>query len=223
MGWALGVDGCPRGWIGALVSSDGRVEWHQLADAAAVVAVDVAAVGVDIPIGLPERDARGCDVAARRLLRPHGSRVFPAPVRAALQARTYEEACAISRRRHARGAAISLQTWNILGKIREFDAIMTPDLQSRVVEVHPEVSFLRLGDDGPLAPKRSAQGRAERLAAIGRWLGDVELPRWSRPDDALDALAAAWSAHRWLAGAADVLPSACPVRDDRGLRMEIVV
>lgn len=218
----LGVDGCPGGWVGALVPvspADG-VEWRRLADAAAVVAARAAAVGVDIPVGLPEAGPRACDVAARRRLRRCGSRVFPAPVRAVLAARSYPEACAISRA--ASGKALSRQTWNIVGKIREFDTVLSPDLQARVVEVHPEVSFALLAGT-PLAPKRTAAGRDQRRAAVQTWLPGVELPGWARPDDALDALAAAWSARRWLAGHAEVLPSADPPRDARGLRMEIVV
>jgi predicted RNase H-like nuclease len=76
--------------------------------------------------------------------------------------------------------------------------------------------------------KKSAAGRAERvrrlrgagfadpisLIATGRGHG-------ARPDDVLDALAAAWAARRIWEGAARVVPATPPV-DARGLRMEIV-
>ena len=51
-----------------------------------------------------------------------------------------------------------------------------------------------------------------------RALGD--LPPGARLDDALDALAAAWSAQRWAAGTAEVLGEEL---DDRGRPMRVVV
>lgn len=75
----LGVDGCPGGWIGAVVSADGVVEWRLFADARAIVATLPRAVGIDIPIGLPDDGPRGYDLAARRLLGPRRATVFPAP------------------------------------------------------------------------------------------------------------------------------------------------
>lgn len=69
---ALGVDGCPGGWIGALVR--GRtVEWLLLPDAAAILAVDATVIAIDIPIGLPEpRNGfrQWADLEARNFLRP---------------------------------------------------------------------------------------------------------------------------------------------------------
>ncbi|MGI8532247.1 MAG: DUF429 domain-containing protein [Geodermatophilaceae bacterium] len=63
----LGVDGWPGGWLGVRVLGGGvlgdgvlgdgvlgdGVQWLLLADAAAVLAVDVPVVGIDIPVGLP--------------------------------------------------------------------------------------------------------------------------------------------------------------------------
>lgn len=217
--------------MGAGVSPDAvTVEWELFGDFHGVVSADAAVVGVDMPVGLAEDEARDCDVAARQELRPYGSRVFPAPLRTVADlpdSVPYAEACAASRSRHARGKALSRQTWNILGKIREVDAVVTPQLQARVIEVHPEVSFAELAGR-PLGPKRSRAGRVERLRALRAWLRDPEAalataPRPARPDDALDALAVAWSARRWRDGEALVLPYDDPPRDERGLRMEIVV
>ncbi len=218
----LGVDGCPGGWLGARVE-DGAVEWLLLPTAAAVLAVRSAAVGIDIPIGLPDAGPRGCDLAARRLLRPRGSVVFPAPVRSVLGVASYAEAC--RRSRATQGIALSRQVFNLLEKIADVDAGMVPARQRTLVEVHPEASFALL-TGRVLAPKKTPTGRSERAAALAGWLPDVArsvaaAPRPARPDDALDALAAAWSARRWLTGAAVVLPGS-PERDARGLRMEIV-
>ena len=82
------------------------------------------AVAIDIPIGLPESGPRRADVEARRRVGPRRNSVFPAPARAVLGATTYAEACA--RSRQVSGKAISKQLFNILGKIAEVDALVTP-------------------------------------------------------------------------------------------------
>jgi len=211
----LGVDGCPGGWIGALVTG-GSVEWLLLPDAAAVLAVSASAVGIDIPIGLPAEGPRACDVAARALLGPRRSSVFPAPVRDVLAATSYADACDLSRA--ASGRALSVQAWNLVPRIADVDAATVE--HARVVEVHPEVVFARLA--GVLPPKKTAEGAALRVAALTSWLpaGWPPPPRPARPDDALDALACAWTAARWLRGEAEVLGGE---PDDTGTPMRIVV
>jgi predicted RNase H-like nuclease len=217
-----GVDGVPGGWVVAQVAA-GSVAWSVERSAEAVLAATrgCAAVGVDIPLGLPSGAARrACDVAcARRLGRARAS-VFPAPPRAVLAATTPEEARAVAR--SLTGRAISLQTFHIGPKIREWDAVAA--LPAAVVEVHPEVSLRALAPDVGFAPKKTTRGAGQRIAALGRWL-DVaaalgDLPASARLDDALDALAAAWSAQRWAAGTAEVLG---PEVDDRGRPMRVVV
>lgn len=214
----LGVDGRPGGWIGAEVS--GRtVRWHVAGTAAELLELPVDAVGIDIPIGLPAAGTRACDRAARDELGPARSSVFWAPPRTALGAATHAEAVA---RCHAAGApGLSIQAWRIVPKVTEVDRWMTPDRQRRVVEVHPEVSFRRL-DGRVAASKKTARGAGERLRALAGWveLGDLAgLPAVAL-DDALDAVVAAWSAARHLAGTAVALGDGGT--DARGLRMEIV-
>src|SRR5450759_4241933 len=90
-----GVDGCAAGWI--VVQRDtesGRSSWCL---ASAGLASGVRRLSsVFIPIGLLDAalpGGRACDMAARKLLGPkRGSSVFPPPVRAALDCRTYPEA-----------------------------------------------------------------------------------------------------------------------------------
>ena len=82
-------------------------------------------------------------------------------------------------------------------------------MPERVVEVHPELALRRLAGDVGFAPKKTARGAGQRIAALARWL-DVDamladLPAGARLDDVLDALAAAWSAARWARGVAEVL------------------
>jgi predicted RNase H-like nuclease len=215
------VDGVPGGWVVARVA-DGRVTWSVVGSAAEVLEVTAGcgAIGVDIPLGLPVgRSPRACDVACARRLGRARSSVFPAPPRPVLAAPTPEEAFAVARR--LTGRAISLQTFHIGPKIREWDALVLP---AHVVEVHPEVSLRTLAPDVGFAPKKTARGAGQRIAALARWL-DIggalgDLPSGARLDDVLDALAAAWSAHRWAAGTAEVLGEET---DDGGRPMRVVV
>jgi predicted RNase H-like nuclease len=141
--------------------------------------------------------------------------VFSAPPRCALGARTLGDA-----RRH--GARLTLQSLKILPRIEEVDSVMTPGLQSRVFEVHPELSFAAMNGDDPVrAPKRSSTGSKERRALLQR-AGVVvpERPAGAALDDLLDACALTWSARRIANGTACHVPDR-PARDARGLRMEI--
>lgn len=162
-----GVDGCRAGWVVVLadISEPQSIDAVVVvANFAAVLALTEAceAVVVDIPIGLSLRLPRQADVLARALLRPNrGSSVFPSPVRAVLQATTYESACKVSR--GACGKAISRQTFGILSKIREVDNLMTTDLQLRVRESHPELSFAALNQGRPVVGRRK---RAKDAASV---------------------------------------------------------
>jgi predicted RNase H-like nuclease len=184
----------------------------------------LAAAAVDIPIGLAPAGPRHADVEARRGLGPRRSSVFPAPVRSVLAASTYEEACALSRT--ACGKAISKQLFNILPKIREVDALVTPCRQERLFEMCPELSLAVLAGAPMAFAKTTRQGRAERLQALSAVFGRAQIechlrkpPPNSRTDDVLDAFAGAWTARRYAAGAHLRLGGQL---DERGLRMEVV-
>lgn len=238
----LGVDGCPGGWICAIVGAGPAPSWRLVHDASGVLAaaaqLGAEAVGVDIPIGLAEDDSRAADRTARAVLGVRRSSVFPAPVRAVLDATSYAEACRLSRLATG-GTAISRQTWGVVPRIRDWDRLVTSALQQQVVEVHPEVSFVQLtragvrADPGrpgpppaPLPAKRTLAGRAARTALLTAWLPALPqaLARPVRPapvEDCLDALACAWSARRWARGEALLLP-VDPPTDSRGRWVEIV-
>lgn len=259
----LGVDGCPGGWVGALVrrapadghpgGSGGRgyaptasrispppagrtspppasrsstappgasryvVSWHA-GSMAELLALPAAVVAVDIPIGLPDgATRRPCDVQAAARLGAQRSSVFPAPPRAVLEAHSHTHASELSRA--AGSVGVSLQSYNILGKVAEVDGVR----DSRLVEVHPEVSFREL--TGTVLPRKLlVAGRQARLAALRTWLPEAALPAprpgRARPDDCLDALVCAWSGWRWLAGAAHMLGGDT---DSTGLPMRIVI
>lgn len=209
-----GVDGCPGGWVGAvwdLSYGAGSVEWRALPLAFGpmlAALADCAVVAVDVPIGVPERGRRACDLAAREVLGPLRSSVFVTPVRAVLDAADYPTACAVGRDQE--GWAVSKQMWGIAARIADAtDTVAALEDGARVVEAHPEVSFLRM-TGRVLPPKRSAPGLAERLLALAEHFGDVPklltaAPRPANPDDALDALACAWTAARVLRGEAERL------------------
>jgi predicted RNase H-like nuclease len=218
----LGVDGCPGGWVGALVGPAG-LTWHA-GTFAELLHLPAAVVAVDIPIGLPAGAARrAADVEARDRLGRERSSVFFVPPRVVLDAPTQAEATLLSRR--AGSVGVSIQTFHILGKVAEVDALLQADpaVSDRVVEAHPEVSLRQLCGR-PLPPKRTAAGRTQRLQVLRQWVPDLALPvpRPGRaaPDDCLDAAACAWTATRWLRGEAEVLGDE---RDATGLPMRIVV
>ena len=205
----LGVDGCPGGWIGALVR-DSAVTWMVLPDAKAILSVDAAVIAIDIPIGLPEAGdgyRRGADLEAREFLRPWSAAnaVFFTPVRPVVAARTYLEANSLSR--ELTGKGLSKQTWNICDRIALVDDALGDSPDARVVEAHPEVSF-RLLDETIHTSKRTARGCGQRISALSSCFNMTEpladVPVGPGLDDCLDACAAAWSAQRWLAGSARV-------------------
>jgi predicted RNase H-like nuclease len=220
-GWALAVldvDAAP-GSPGAMPSLHLVEHFREVVDA--VRSGELAAVGVDIPIGLPDDRRRRCDSEARQLVGQRRASVFSAPLRPLLGTRSYDEANARSRAIVERG--LSVQSYNLLPRIAEVDALMTSELQGWIREVHPEVVFNRLKGAPLDHPKRRTAGRQERLAVLRPHVGDVsELPRASgiAGDDALDAIACALAARAVVREEAIALGDGA--RDVRGLAMEIV-
>jgi predicted RNase H-like nuclease len=106
------VDGCRGGWI-AVIDDGKRLDSRVFPDWSRLMAELPRAtiIGVDIPIGLPGRDSRQCDLEARRRLgQPRGSSVFPAPVRGVLtEGLSYPEASDLHR--HVDGRGLSRQAY----------------------------------------------------------------------------------------------------------------
>jgi len=236
-----GVDGCKAGWFVAIISikkkDDTSTCWKFTCENVFLAAtftevlsktIDCVLVCVDIPIGLSSgEEPRQCDVEARRLLRgPRASSVFPAPIRPCLSAGDYETACKISVE-HT-GRKVSRQSFALLEKIRQVDDLMTPPLQQRVREIHPEITFLALNDNNSLRQnKKTVPGQARRHRLLQDVLEDVDIVLAQAPahgyvmDDALDALAAAWTAGQIVIEKANTLPQE-PGLDSKGLKMEII-
>ncbi|NKE71857.1 DUF429 domain-containing protein [Candidatus Manganitrophus noduliformans] len=222
--WIAGIDGFRSDWFVVLVNhAQGRVietRHHLCASFKEVLNLTPApkVIAIDIPIGLldsPQIGGRECDREARRLLKhPRASSVFSPPIRKYLPAQTLSEA-----------PGISIQTLCILSKIREVDEQMTPELQNRVVEVHPEVSFYHLAGQAMRHNKKKPDGREERLNALSGTFLDIWKEVFSSKlkvpyDDMIDAYAAAWTAMRIENGIAKRFPENPPV-DAKKLRMEI--
>ena len=228
-----GVDGCSLGWLA--VSKElpsGRISWSLHPGAERLFTEKAAAqvIAIHIPIGLPERGPRLCDLEARQLLgAARGTSVFPAPIRPALSASTPDEASEL--RYKAEGQKMSRPAFRVLARVRDVDANLRkmPASGTQVREVHPEVSFFFLAGGRPMRHgKKTEPGRSEREELLkppfGHSVSDalgVSFYLQTTADDVLDAFAALWSAERILNGTCVTLPAA-PLLDSFGLRMEIV-
>lgn len=234
----VGVDGCKGGWLAVAFDPQARTLTPRVYGSFAEVVEayhDVAAIGVDIPIGLSEGHPRLCDLQARIAIAPRGSSVFPAPDARLLermfdadgQLLPYPQVLALAR--IVTGKGLSKQAYFICPKIAEVDRLMTPTSQARVIEVHPEVSFSSLAGRPMRYPKRKPEGYDERRnllqvalkASIWHREEAHAAARPAQPDDLLDATIVAWTAYRFANGIARSLPPDPPL-DRHGLRMEIV-
>ncbi len=224
-----GIDGTVNGWVVIVCETDldnaEALHVSRLSDLPRKLKI----AGVDVPIGLSEEGPREADRLARKALgEPRRRSVFPSPVRSALGARSWKDACARSER--ADGRRMSMQTFAILHKIAEADEFVRTDPWARRVlrEVHPELSFARWAGGPMRFGKKSVAGREERLAliaaAFGRGVFD-EARRALRGrrvafDDVADAFAVAWTTARIHAGVAERFPPGGAV-DAEGLPMHI--
>jgi predicted RNase H-like nuclease len=235
----IGIDGCKAGWIAVLLSADAQCQvklyasiyelWEELRAARLLL--------IDMPIGLPPAECpiRQCDRDARRMLKPRrASAVFPAPIRAVLQAGSYEEANMRSKQLASRG--LSKQTWHLVKKIRELDLLLQsdPTARGKLVEAHPELSFAVLSDSGQpmLHNKKTKLGFDERIGHLQKLYPQAEsvvdraLKLYKRKevarDDVVDALILAVTA--LVSGGIDGLTGVPLTRqyDELGLPMQIV-
>src|SRR6266516_2688119 len=160
---ALGLDACRGKWL-AVVLDEGRFDDARPAsDAPSLVSAwpDAAAIGVDIPIGLPETPLREADRAAREFVGERRSSVFATFPSAVLEAPTYEDSKAIC---VAEGwPKPSIQSYGMRHRIFEIPRLAAAD--ERIIEVHPEVSFRELLGR-TLLPKRTGAGGSERRLAL---------------------------------------------------------
>jgi len=230
----IGIDGCRLGWFYVGLDDEGSFHVgvvHRI-DAIAAWLDTATLILIDIPIGLlTERTReRSCDLAARQMIKPRGSTVFPAPARSAISKNSYEEGSAENYQRL--GRKLSKQSWAIAAKIKEVDDFMRSEKAgSKVREMHPEVAFCGLNGGEPiLTNKKSGDGFNERFELLKRFYPKVrsvvDAARANTPlkkdlqnDDILDALVGAVTASNHLS--LHTLPEN-PSLDDEGLPMEMV-
>ena len=205
----VGADVWKRGWVAVRLSDEGVVDVRSFPSLTALLegSPAAAAVGVDIPIGLPDPPPRRADVVARERLGPRSSSVFsaiPAPV---LEAETYQEA--LARCRDLYGIGLSAQAYAL--RHRTLEAAEASGRDPRLHEVHPEVSFAEMAGAPIPYPKRTWNGQMQRRAVLE--LHGIVIPdrlddtAASVPvDDVLDAAAVAWSGRRIGRGEAATLP-----------------
>lgn len=212
-----GIDGYGRGaWVGVVLVdgafAEARVGRSLSALLCAVGPVD--AIGIDIPIGLPDAGERAADHLARGRVGKRWASVFMTPPRNVLRAASHSEAVALARASGEKG--ISQQAFAISPRIFEAeDAIRAG---TRLHEVHPEVSFAAIAG-APLGwAKMSYRGAITRkalLEGVGIHLPvDLGDANHVPTDDVLDAAAAAWSATRIAAGSQERLPEPPEVFSD---------
>ncbi len=215
---AAGIDGYRKGWV-AIVLEDGhyqaafaRPSLEALIDALS----GATAIGIDIPIGLPDRGRRPADEEARRFVGPRRNSVFFTVPRAVWETADDAEARAISL--ELEGISVPTQTLALRTKVLEADALAQSN--ERLCEVHPEVSFAAMAGGYLEDPKSTWAGAVARMRLLEEAsivlpaeLGDAGA---AGMDDVLDAAAVAWSATRVARGDAVSLP-ARPVRGPDGL------
>ena len=206
----VGVDACEGGWV-FIRLVDGSFESAGFYREFAVgvnSTPDSEVIGVNIPIGFPRPPAiqRLADDQARAMVGPRRFSVYRALHPDILGEQYWAAANRISRNRFGRG--LTRQSFALRAKINEVADVAAWD--SRVYEVHPEVSFVALAGQHLEVSKKQWNGHNVRralLAAHGILIpDDLGNTGTVGADDILDAAAAAWSAHRIVEGQAVALP-----------------
>lgn len=233
-----GVDGCKAGWIAVLrtLNDPGDLQLRLFSDFCDLLTAEpkLDIIAVDMPIGLPERIGplgRGPEKAARKHLGMRQSSVFSVPSRTAVYEQDYLQACDTAQETSEPPRKVSKQCFYLFPKIREIDASMTPDLEARVFEVHPELAFWRLNGEREMSQPKKVKSRANpdgldqrRNLLVAQGLAQAFLdqppPRGCGRDDVLDAAVNSLIAERIFSGQAEPFPKDYQ-RDDRGLRMAI--
>jgi len=219
MARVAGIDTVGPLWVAA-VRDGGATSWR-VGDTAAVLALAETCdmVAIDIPIGFVATGPRASEIEARAILGAQGRSIFPTPPAAAMAVGRREGTTRASRElaqeesRRAGGAGISTQSWGIAGKILDVEDELHRlpwTAATRVVETHPETAFRVMSTRPPTEiwpGKKTAAGVARRLAALAVDPAVLDDPVLAQVpiDDALDALAAAWTAARILRDEALVL------------------
>jgi predicted RNase H-like nuclease len=225
-----GIVPCPGGWLVlparlATVTVIGEepfvvktfldvLEYKPKFDAAAVYA----------PVGFydePNAPHRPCDEEARDMIGwPRRVAVKPIPSRAALHAKTREEAMALE-------PWLTRKDFRMFKWWREAEEQFQPFHQRSFFAAHPDLSYTVLNGDRPLTSSPYQQdGVLERMALVREKLPGVEEfiglapPHGAAQVHVVQAAGLLWTARRAAGRAISRLP-ADPNWDESGLRMEL--
>jgi predicted RNase H-like nuclease len=198
----VGVDACPYGWFATVLTGAG-VETELYENFSQVHADNQEArVFVDIPIGLPTKSRRRCDIEASDILGCRGNSVFYPPCESAVTIEDYDEANA--KHREEMGHGLSQQAHAISDKINEVRAVVGEAYDGPVYESHPELCFYALNGQPIAYSKSSQRGLAFRRHLLEEkhsgmndeyeQILDNTLRKNVRRDDILDSMALALAA-----------------------------
>jgi len=205
-----GIDIWKGKWV-VVVLDDGRFETAFVAPtiaAALPTLANATAIGIDVPIGLPDPgQRRPADQMARAFVGPRWQSVFMTPSLDMLEAPSL--VAANNRAAQEGRERMSAQVFGLRHAILEVQPVAATDM--RVHEVHPEASFVRANNDRHLVwSKTSWNGlnlRRRVLERQGIMLPDVlPLAGAAGCADIVDAAAVAWSAVRIATGSALAMP-----------------
>ncbi len=231
---AVGIDGCPMGWLAVDYNRTDQPFWIiQSEEELKKTLQQYDRIFIDIPIGIPDDEyTRKCDEKVRvELGTDYQASIFNPPVRSALYAPTYAEACIQSY--SLTNKKVSLQSWNISGKIKQVDQLLQQDtsLRDKVFESHPELLFRILnGWESVQQKKQTRKGLKHRLnllknvqeksESIYRQLKERFRRKEVAEDDMVDAMVLAHFARISVDAEIHSFPEEPPV-DSKGLPMAI--
>jgi predicted RNase H-like nuclease len=204
MNYYLGIDGCRSGWIVSRLSLNSAQEFNlelyrisSLFELTSVIPIhSVHSIWIDIPVGLSDSGVRNCDSQLRKALGKKGSSVFTTPVKSAVYAENYRQACELNAEKT--GKKISIQSWNICPKIKETDQFFGqhPEWKPLFVESHPEFLF-EMAKPEFFVSKKLAEGYHQRLHWLTSSIKNEAVisdfctqhsAKWFAKDDVLDSV-----------------------------------
>ncbi len=212
----IGLDGIPGAWVAVYLA--GNHQYFDYGRLDRLLAISHERAMIDVPIGLPTRGYRTCDIEAREHVK---SRVFLGARWNVWAFESYKKANECYWRCDDHG--ISKQLWCIRDKLKEVNETITVERQSRLLETHPELVFWRLSGRKVLENKKTATGRQQRIELLKRQ-GFGKIEKWLghrygtgiRRDDLIDACACALAARDSIGR----FPHGDPPTE-RGIRMEM--
>jgi len=215
-----GVDGCKDKWIAVVDLENGQTEIRKPCSFLELYedrSLDL--IVIDIPIGLPGKGCRRADLEAKRFLKHRHVCVFPAPTRLILDCYSREEAC--ERCIEVGDKRMNVFQWAIRPKVKDIDLVLRQhaNVQERVREGHPEVTFALMNQNTPMLSKKKTAGLDDRIRLLRTHFPDLRTDV-RHLEDLLDAYALLWTARRIQLGSERRFPEQ-PDHDAFGLRMDI--